>query len=149
MLRWLLWPLEVLDSRRRERELKAARAAGAARWNAQRKLTRGDIENNQYAVAVFTAIWDGSWGHYAPIVHACAEKYGTRLKVGFFDTDTDDLFVRELKLANVPTIGFFRHGQVVALHLGYNLNLSEMAEFLLANQTKIPPRIVKQQRRVV
>ncbi len=81
--------------------------------------------------------WDRSWRHCAPIVGECAEKFDSRAKVGFVDTEAELSLVQELGIKSVPVVGCFRHGEMIALHYGWHLDLVRMTECLLRDDDTV------------
>ena len=61
----------------------------------------------------FGATWCGPCRALAPIVEALAGEYEGRLKVGAVDIDKAPGVAKEFKIMSVPTILFFKDGEVV------------------------------------
>ena len=141
--------LQQWAGRRLNRKFDADRAAAANRWNAYPKLTGEEIVNSPYAVAVFTAVWDGRSRHYAPVVDQVTERFGHSALVGFVDTEAEESFVRQLGLTSVPVVGFFRDGVAIALHVGCHLDLERMTELLVVGHETIPTLFMRPARRGV
>ena len=104
------------------------------KWEVQPKLSREIILSSPYSIGVFTAAWDRGWQHYRSVVHDLIERLGDKVMIGFVDVDVEGDFAREVKLGNVPAIGFFRVGKPVALHIGWHLDVPRMAAFLLEDE---------------
>ncbi|MDF1702294.1 MAG: thioredoxin [Planctomycetota bacterium] len=61
----------------------------------------------------FGAEWCGPCRALAPIVEGLAGEYGDRLKVGTVDIDKAQGIARDFQIMSVPTIIFFKGGEVV------------------------------------
>ncbi|MDA1194430.1 MAG: thioredoxin [Planctomycetota bacterium] len=75
-----------------------------------------DTEVNQSDLPVlvdFGAAWCGPCRALAPIVEGLATDYQGRLKVGTVDIDKAPGIARNFQIMSVPTIIFFKGGEVV------------------------------------
>ncbi len=66
----------------------------------------------------FSATWCGPCKQLEPIVHEIAASYGDRLKVVKVDVDHAPQAAARFGVLSVPTLLFFRDGQVRDQHLG-------------------------------
>ena len=67
----------------------------------------------------FSAEWCGPCKRLWPIVEALAEEYGARLKVAHLDVDKAQTTAVTYGILSVPTILFFKGGQVRDQLMGY------------------------------
>ena len=61
----------------------------------------------------FWATWCGPCRVIAPIISKLAEKYGDRLVVGKCDVEDNEDLAVQYNIRNIPTILFFKGGQVI------------------------------------
>ena len=61
----------------------------------------------------FWATWCGPCRMVAPVLSELAEKYDGKLVVGKCDVEEADELAAEFGIRNIPTILFFKNGQVV------------------------------------
>jgi len=134
---------------RLNQEFEGDRNAASARWNRQPKLSREDVMNSPFAVAIFTAAWDRGSKHYAPVVDQVSERFGHSAAVGFVDVDVEHSLVQQVGLATVPAVGFFRGGEVIVVHIGFQLDVERMTERLIAGHETIPACFKRPARRGV
>lgn len=66
----------------------------------------------------FSAEWCGPCKRMAPIVKALAEKYGEQVIVGQVDVDESTELSAQFGIRNIPTILFFKNGEVVNKTVG-------------------------------
>ena len=70
-------------------------------------------ESDTPVLVDFGATWCGPCRALAPIVESLAGEYEGRLKVGAVDIDKAPGVAKEFKIMSVPTILFFKGGEVV------------------------------------
>ncbi len=68
---------------------------------------------SQPLVVDFWATWCGPCRMIAPIVAKLAEKYDGQIVVGKCDVEENDDLAAEFGIRNIPTILFFKNGEVV------------------------------------
>ena len=64
-------------------------------------------------VVDFWATWCGPCRMIAPVVAKLAEKYDGKIAVGKCDVEENDELAAEFGIRNIPTILFFKNGEVV------------------------------------
>jgi thioredoxin 1 len=67
----------------------------------------------QPLVVDFWATWCGPCRMIAPIIAKLAEKYDGKITVGKCDVEENDDLAAEYGIRNIPTILFFKNGEVV------------------------------------
>jgi len=66
----------------------------------------------------FWAEWCGPCRMIAPIVQEISEEYAGKLVVGKVDVDSNPGIATKFGIRNIPTILFFKNGEVVDKHVG-------------------------------
>ena len=84
-------------------------------------------------VVDFWAIWCGPCRLVAPIISELAEKYDGKIVVGKCDVEENEDLAMEYGIRNIPTILFFKNGEVVDKLVGAvpKAKLEEKFEALL------------------
>jgi thioredoxin 1 len=81
------------------------------------QVTKENFENlksgNLPLVVDFWATWCGPCRMVAPIISELAEKYDGKVVVGKCDVEENDDLAAEFGIRNIPTILFFKNGEVV------------------------------------
>jgi len=81
------------------------------------KLTNENFETlkkgSQSLVVDFWATWCGPCRMVAPILSELAEKYDGRITVAKCDVEENDDLAAEFGIRNIPTILFFKNGEIV------------------------------------
>lgn len=78
------------------------------------------LESSQPVLVDFTATWCGPCQQLAPIVEKLAETYQGKAKIGKVDIDADQDLAVQYGITSVPTILFFKSGEIVDTLRGYN-----------------------------
>ncbi|HAQ37363.1 MAG TPA: thioredoxin [Saprospiraceae bacterium] len=70
------------------------------------------------AVVDFWALWCGPCKAISPIIEEMAEKYAGKVKVGKVDVDNNSQVSLKYSIRSIPTVLFFKNGEVVDKHVG-------------------------------
>ncbi len=70
------------------------------------------IINNPVAVIDFWATWCGPCRRVAPIMEELAEEYAGRVAIAKCDIEENDELAEQFQIMSVPTILFFKNGQL-------------------------------------
>ena len=73
---------------------------------------------SQPLVVDFWATWCGPCRMISPIISKLAEKYDGKITVGKCDVEENDDLAAEFGIRNIPTILFFKNGEVVDKMVG-------------------------------
>ncbi|MBQ8467902.1 MAG: thioredoxin [Prevotella sp.] len=77
------------------------------------------LKNGQQPLVVdFWATWCGPCRMIAPVIAELAEKYDGQIVVGKCDVEENDELAAEFGIRNIPTILFFKNGEVVDKMVG-------------------------------
>ena len=72
------------------------------------------LKNGQLPLVVdFWATWCGPCRMVAPIISELAEKYSGKLVVGKCDVEESEDRAAEFGIRNIPTVLFFKNGEIV------------------------------------
>ncbi len=66
----------------------------------------------------FWAVWCGPCRMVGPIVQEIGEEYGDKVVVGKLDVDHNPETARKFGIRNIPTLLFFKNGEVVDKQVG-------------------------------
>lgn len=73
---------------------------------------------NQPLVVDFWATWCGPCRAVAPIIEELAKEYDGKIVVGKCDVEENDDIAMDFGIRNIPTILFFKNGEVVDKFVG-------------------------------
>ena len=76
------------------------------------------IKNNSLCVVDFWATWCGPCRMIAPIIEELAKEYDGKINVGKCDVEECDDIAAQFGIRNIPTILFFKGGEVVDKMVG-------------------------------
>lgn len=76
------------------------------------------IESGKVVVIDFWATWCGPCVKLGPIVEELSEKYGDKAIIGKINIDEETEIVSENGIRSVPTVLFFKDGEVAARSVG-------------------------------
>lgn len=76
------------------------------------------IESGKTVVIDFWATWCGPCMKLGPVVEELAEKYGDRAIIGKLNIDEETEVVAENRIRSIPTVLFFKGGEVQARTVG-------------------------------
>ena len=71
------------------------------------------IKNSEVAIVDIWAPWCGPCKQLSPIIDEVSSELGNKVVVGKMDADANLDFVKELNVRNIPTILFYKNGEVV------------------------------------
>lgn len=94
------------------------------------ETAKAAIESGKVVVIDFWATWCGPCMQLGPIVEELAEKYEGKAIVGKLNIDEQTEVVAENRIRSIPTVLFFKDGEVQARSVGY-VGLSELEAKLL------------------
>ena len=76
------------------------------------------IESGKPVVIDFWATWCGPCIKLGPVVEELAEKYGDKVAIGKLNIDENDEVASENRVRNIPTVLFFKDGEVKERSVG-------------------------------
>jgi len=87
------------------------------------ELTDGTFESlvlkaDKPVLVDFWAVWCGPCRMVGPIVQEIGEEYGDKAVIGKLDVDHNPDTARKYGIRNIPTILFFKNGEVVDKQVG-------------------------------
>ena len=71
------------------------------------------IKNSEVAIVDIWATWCGPCKQLSPIIDEVSSELGTKVVVGKMDADANLEFVKTLNVRNIPTILYYKNGEVV------------------------------------
>jgi hypothetical protein len=101
------------------------------------KQLKGDeirewVKSHRYAVIHIDAEWDRYGDEVQKQMKMAAEDFSGEVALGYVDADTEGDYAREIELGNVPTVAYYRDGELVARVVGASRYLSENIRVLKA-----------------
>lgn len=82
------------------------------------QTAREAIESGKPVVIDFWATWCGPCIKLGPIVEELAEKYSDKVTVGKLNIDDNDEIASENRVRNIPTVLFFKDGEMKERSVG-------------------------------
>ncbi|MDD4921322.1 MAG: thioredoxin [Bacteroidales bacterium] len=76
------------------------------------------LQSNKPLVVDFWAEWCGPCKMIAPIVEELAHEYGEKVTIGKMDVDDNNDITTRYGIRNIPTLLFFKNGQLVDKQVG-------------------------------
>lgn len=76
------------------------------------------VENDGLSMVDFWAAWCGPCRIIAPFVEQIADEYSGRVTVGKLDVDSNQRTAAQFNVRSIPTVLFFKGGQVVDQVIG-------------------------------
>ena len=94
------------------------------------------LESNQLVLVEFSAQWSGLCQIIAPILEEMALRFRTRVKFCAIDVDDDGDVAKAYGIRKIPTLLFFKDGQVVDYIAGAvpKARLAQKLEALLRSE---------------
>ena len=71
------------------------------------------INCSQPVLAVFEADWSGTCHIMMPILDHLCEEFKGLAKIGLIDVDTNAKLAEEFRILNLPSLIFFKNGEIV------------------------------------
>ena len=90
------------------------------------------LESDIPVLVDFWATWCGPCRMIAPIVDQLATKYDGKIKVGKVDVDENPEIAESFGISSIPTLMFFKGGEVVAQRVG-GANMAVLEAFISDN----------------
>jgi thioredoxin 1 len=76
------------------------------------------ILSDKLVVVDFSAEWCGPCRMVSPIIHELADEYDGRIVAGEVNVDENPTVTMTYKVRNIPTVLFFKNGEVVDKQVG-------------------------------
>ena len=94
------------------------------------KTAKEAIESGKVVVIDFWATWCGPCMKLGPVIEELAEKYGDRVVIGKLNIDEETEVVAENRIRSIPTVLFFKNGEVQDRSVGL-VKLADLEAHLL------------------
>lgn len=88
------------------------------------------IKSGKVVVIDFWATWCGPCIKLGPVVEELADKYGDKAEIGKLNIDEDSEITMEYRVRNIPTVLFFKDGELKDRSVGL-VKLADLEEKLL------------------
>ena len=96
---------------------------------------RDFIERNEFGVVLFDAPWDvGGAKAIRPLLQSILQTYSDRVRFGEVDIDECQDVAASVRLLNIPTLGYYRGGNLTGLFIGQAQDVSARIAALLAGK---------------
>ena len=92
------------------------------------------IKNSEFAILDIWATWCGPCKQLSPIIDEVSSELSENVIVGKMDADANMEFVKTLNVRNIPTILFFKNGEVVNRTVGLKSKKEILEIFNKLNQ---------------
>ncbi len=76
------------------------------------------LHSDKPVIVDFWAVWCGPCRIIGPIVQEIGEEYSEQVMVGKMDVDHNPKIARKYGIRNIPTLLFFKNGEVVDKQVG-------------------------------
>ena len=76
------------------------------------------LKEDKPLVVDFWAEWCGPCLMIAPIISELAEEYAGKINIGKMNVDENSEIVGQFGIRNIPTVLFFKNGELVDKHVG-------------------------------
>lgn len=76
------------------------------------------LDSEKLVMVDFWATWCGPCRQIAPVIDELAMENGEKVKVGKLDVDSNQNSAMKYQVTNIPTILFFKNGEIVDKVLG-------------------------------
>jgi len=94
------------------------------------------IKNSEVAILDIWATWCGPCKQLSPIIDEVSSELSESIVVGKMDADANMEFVKTLNVRNIPTILYFKNGEVIDRSVGLKTKkeILEIVERISSNQ---------------
>ena len=90
------------------------------------------LREKEYTVVLFDAPWDvGPGALIRPPFEKAARAFGGRVNFGEVNTDEFTRVPKSISVANVPTVAYFRGGQLVAAMVGAQQDVAARTQAMM------------------
>ena len=89
------------------------------------------LRENEYVVVLFHAPWDGGGTLIRPRFEKAAEALGGRVHFGEVNVDEATFAAKSIPILNVPTVAYFKDGQLIAALVGATQDVAARTQAVL------------------